>query len=49
MELTARQLMLVCKLLEDVDFPNDLFPEYAEIMDIFLIERDKQRREEENG
>ena len=49
MELTARQLMLICKLLEDVDFPNDLFPDYAEIMDIFLAERDKRRREEDIG
>lgn len=48
MELTARQCMLVCRLLEKSVIEPSLINEYAEIMDIFLIERDGKRREETN-
>ena len=47
MELTARQCMLVCRLLEKSDFEPSLIPEYTEIMDIFLVERDGKRKVEE--
>ena len=47
MELTARQCMLVCRLLENTDFEHSLIPEYTEIMDLFLIERDGKRKVEE--
>ena len=47
MELTARQCMLVWRLLEKTEFEPSLIPEYAEIMDLFLIERDDQRKVEE--
>ena len=46
MELTARQCMLVCRLLEKATVEPRLIHEYAEIMDIFLIERDDKRKEE---
>ncbi len=47
MELTARQCMLVCRLLEKSKVEPSLAPEYAEIMDLFLVERDDKRKEEE--
>ena len=47
MELTARQCMLVCRLLEESKIEPSLVPEYAEIMDLFLVERDDKRKEEE--
>ena len=47
MELTARQCMLVCRLLEESQIEPSLVPEYAEIMDLFLVERDDKRKEEE--
>ena len=47
MELTASQCMLVCRLLENTDFEHSLIPEYTEIMDLFLIERDGKRKVEE--
>jgi hypothetical protein len=50
MELTARQCMLVCKLMEDCKIDPSIMHEYAEIMDIFLIEREGKRKEEtDNG
>ena len=50
MELTARQCMLVCRLLEKATIEPKLIHEYAEIMDIFLIERDDKRHvETDNG
>ena len=50
MELTARQSMLVCRLLEKATIEPKLIHEYAEIMDIFLIERDDKRHvETDNG
>ena len=47
MELTARQCMLVCRLLETAEIEPRFLKEYGEIMDIFLIERDDQRKVEE--
>lgn len=47
MDLTARQCMLVCRLLEKSQIEPSLVPEYAEIMDLFLLERDDKRKEEE--
>ena len=47
MNLTARQCMLICKLLEDSDFPTTLIKEYGIIMDLFLHERDNRRKREE--
>ncbi len=47
MELTARQCMLVCRLLEESRIEPSLIHEYAEIMDIFLIEREDQRKVED--
>lgn len=47
MELTARQCMLVCRLLEKSKIEPSLIPEYAEIMDLFLVERGGKRKEEE--
>jgi hypothetical protein len=47
MNLTARQCMLICKLLEETKIPQGLVKEYAIIMDLFLAERENRRREEE--
>lgn len=47
MKLTARQCMLICQLLEEFKFPPGLVKEYGVIMDIFLKERDSQRKSEE--
>jgi len=48
MELTARQCMLVCKLMETAKIDPALVPEYADIMDLFLIERENQRKVEDS-
>jgi hypothetical protein len=47
MELTARQCMLMCRLLENSEIRQSLAAEYAEIMDLFLIERDDKRKVED--
>ena len=47
MELTARQCMLVCKLMEESRIDPSLIHEYGEIMDLFLIEREGQRKVED--
>lgn len=47
MELTARQCMLICRLLERSKIEPQLLAEYGEIMDLFLVERDTKRKEEE--
>ena len=47
MNLTARQCMLICKLLEEGNFAPSLVKEYAIIMDLFLAERDNRRKVEE--
>ena len=46
MELTARQCMLVCRLLENAQIEPRFIKEYGEIMDIFLQERDDKRKVE---
>ncbi len=47
MNLTARQCMLICKLLEEAKITPGLVKEYAIIMDLFLAERDNRRKAEE--
>ena len=47
LELTARQCMLVCKLMEESKIDPSLIHEYADIMDIFLVERENQRKVED--
>ena len=47
MEFTARQCMLLCKLIDESRLERSLLPEYIEIMDIVLVERDNQRKIEE--
>ena len=47
MELTARQCMLLSKILEETHFSSSLAKEYAIIMDLILAERENKRRSED--
>lgn len=49
LSLTARELMLLCQIVERYDYPEDkaLLEEVSLIMDKLLIERERQRKTEE--
>ena len=46
-DLTARQCMLLSKILEETHFSSSLAKEYAIIMDLILAERENKRRSED--
>ena len=50
-EFTARECMVLCKILETHQYPDnqEFIEEVTKIMDKLLIEREAKRRSEDNG